>query len=88
MALLKYFSCDRSVPKQSSFLTQKEKEVASNLVSKVEQEVQPVGVTLYIQSKCDTEFHKEKNSDFLMKPHKIIPANITRHTIVQICRNI
>ena len=61
MALLKYFSCDRSVPKQSLSLTQKEKEVASNFVSKVKKEVQPVGVTLYTQSKRDTEFHKEKN---------------------------
>ena len=51
MTLLKYFSCDTSVPKQSSSLTQKEREVASDFVSKAEEEVQHVGVTLCTQSK-------------------------------------
>ena len=40
MALFKYFSRDTSVPKQSLSLTQKEKEIVSDFVSKVEKEAQ------------------------------------------------
>ena len=43
--------CDTSVPKQSSSLIQKEKEVVSDFVSKAEKEAQHVGVTLCTQSK-------------------------------------
>ena len=46
MELLKYFLHNTSVPKQSSFLTQKEKEVVSDFVSNAEKEAQRVGVTL------------------------------------------
>ena len=40
MALFKYFSLATSVPKQSSSLTQKEKEVVSDFVSKAKKEAQ------------------------------------------------
>ena len=47
----KYFSHERSVPKQWSSLTQKEKEVVSDFVSKTEKETQHKTVTLCTQSK-------------------------------------
>ena len=53
MALFEYFSCDASVPKQLSSLTQKELEVVSDFVSKAEKEAQHVGVILCTWSKCN-----------------------------------
>ena len=68
----KYFSRDTSVPKQSSSLTQNEKEVVSDFVSKAEKEAQRMGVTCVHREKA---IPLTKTSDFLMKPHNIIPAN-------------
>ena len=51
MVVLKVFSRDTSAPKQSLSLTQEEKEVVSDFVSKAEKEAQCVGVTLRTQSK-------------------------------------
>ena len=51
MALFNYFLRDTSAPKQSSSLAQKEKDLASNFVSKAEKEAQRMGVTLGTQSK-------------------------------------
>ena len=49
MALFKYFSRDTSVPKLSSSLAQKEKEVVSDFASKAEKEAQHMGMTLRTQ---------------------------------------
>ena len=40
-----------------------------------------MGVTLCTQSKRNINSANKKTSDFLMKPHNIIPANITFHTV-------
>ena len=53
MVLLKYFSYDTSLPKQSLSLTQKENKVVSDFVSKAEKEAQHMGMTLCTQSKCN-----------------------------------
>ena len=51
MALFKYFLCDTSVPKQTVSLTQKEKEIVTDFVSKAEKEAQCMDITLCTQSK-------------------------------------
>ena len=64
--LLSYFLCDTSGPKQSSSLTQKEKEVVSDFVSKAEKEAQHVCVALFNTVKMQhliplTKIHKFLN---------------------------
>ena len=82
MAFLKYFSHDTSVPKQSLSLPQKEKEVVSDFVSEAEKGFLARGRdTVYTVKMQYLIPLPKKTSEFLVKPHNIIPANITRHRI-------